>query len=77
MRKANRRNDCLYEQFHAVPSPNEPVTVPNFITRFMAALERWLTERSHVAHRSPHISPAARSLDYDAYIRANVHDSRL
>lgn len=57
-------------------SPKEPATVPNIITRFVVAVERWLTQRTHASHQNRDKSSASRSLEYDAYIRANVNDAK-
>ena len=76
--KTHWRNDCFRNGDTLVPvTPKEPAAVPNIINRVVAALERWLTQGPHASHQSRDKSSAARSLDYDAYIRANVHDAKL
>ena len=55
-----------------IPSPGELSIVTALISRLMAALERWLSARSWESHRAGRESRSSRSLDYDAYIRANL-----
>ena len=54
------------------PSPDERAIVFAWISRLMAALERWLAVRPQESRSTPHEPDRAQSLEYDSYIRANT-----
>jgi hypothetical protein len=54
------------------PSPDEHAIVFAWISRLMAALERWLAVRPQESRSTPYEPRRSQSLDYDSYIRTNT-----